>query len=267
MKHIRNAYRSGQEGQQPPMNGGRLQRAAHHLGRRSMEKIAALDAALETGKMRQFEGAYEAAQGPNRQVMDVLRATSQIPHQDRNSQKWGSTVVYPDHSEVNWVASLQIGADQDPSRPRKTPLAASAGALHIDSTQWGHNGYRVPVDNIHVSVSAPISPVSADGPVTTPVIGQPRSTIWFNTREYDPNTYTLDDAGDFRDQARVDISPDGTIERVGIALSNASGYTDLDPTQVTINLSEVLFQAQAAADQTTLAYREIAEGIEQPPHA
>jgi hypothetical protein len=254
MRKIRDAYKLGSEGQDAPERAGRLQRAAHRLGKKSLAQAQEANDQLEKHKASQFEAAVGQARGLNKQALLTLQQAAEIPHQAESQPKWGYEMVDQDGTRtLNWTMALAAGAEKDPSRPGRTFLTRRLGSLRIDSTDWPHNGHTVRVDNMSLICS---SPVAEDG-----TVGAPSTTIWINESPYDPNNIELKDDDEFKGGVRIDLDDKGNITKFGMKRAYSTAYIYEDPTGINANLEEIFANATSSAAETAQAYADIARSI------
>ncbi len=238
---------------------GRLGKAAFKLGQRSADRLEKDNAEHDRRNSQYIEEALKQAKGLNKQVLEIIAATSEIPNGISSKPKHGYFTVNKDGEwRREWVTVLHSGEDIDPSRPSKMPMAEKLGTLKVDSADWAHNGLTTPVHNIQVSCSALLGDSSETRPND---IREMTSKIFINSTPYDPDI-PLDESVEFSGEAVFNIDNGGEVDSVGLVSGRISGITPENATGYNVNLEEVLDDVLESVHHTAGLYKTLDATIE-----
>jgi len=238
---ITDAYKAGATGE-PDRTNSRLAGLAFRAGERSL--VAATR-------------NQEAHKKYNSTLLEQA-AIAQIPHQASTDPVAPKKMSYPeqgDRQTVGWYVYVGYGPSQDASREKiVTPLSQPLGVLKIDSTSWSHNGLELPVDNLVINTTG-----LSDGDYQElAIIGPSVTTLFVNTREYDPNDLNKQDGIDgFTGGAKIELDMDGSIVYLGLAQGGSSGYVAQPLEGLQINLEQFLQGVKSSAESTVNSYDQI----------
>ncbi|MCB9822325.1 hypothetical protein H6801_03105 [Candidatus Nomurabacteria bacterium] len=254
---IKDAYKAGTTGE-PDRTNSRLAGLAFRAGERSLVAATRNQEAHKKYNSTLLEQAKEKSRGLNKLALEAIAAIAQIPHQASTDPVAPKKMSYPeqgDRQTVGWYVYVGYGPSQDASREKiVTPLSQPLGVLKIDSTSWSHNGLELPVDNLVINTTG-----LSDGDYQElAIIGPSVTTLFVNTREYDPNDLNKQDGIDgFTGGAKIELDMDGSIVYLGLAQGGSSGYVAQPLEGLQINLEQFLQGVKSSAESTVNSYDQI----------
>lgn len=281
---IRDTYLEGQSGEPLRRPNSRMHRIAHRLGQASGRSIEKQNAALDAAHVRTFEAALEAAKGPNKTALEIIKAAAAIPHQGSSEPLWGTGETDPSvrmsdgyHKVIakKWYASfVHVPSTTAESRAdHAIPVTRNLGHLRMDSLYWNDhpffignsrtpdNEIRVPVDNLSVSVNAPLNDNGVPQPAST--------RIRLNARQYHAgNEYSTreerqrDYQREFAEKLTFCIDAEGNLTELLVSKENASGMVKLDTERAVLGVEDFLQEVLASVQDTAAAYQGIPTGID-----
>lgn len=259
MKKIIDAYNHGRErgeNNEPRETDAffdsAIARAALRFGRHQGERRYKLgqeqNDALLASKRAEFEQMKQHAEGYNKAVLDIFEAALAIPSPTEH-RPLGVTWVKPIEGDTPYIQQVRAFSVGDttglPLQSIYEPLATDLGSLHIDSPNWGHNGYFAPIRRVIVDVEAPLLGDSA--------IGSPRTILTFNEKTYDPDKNT--EPEEFDGSVRVTVDQDGKIATIERHTKYQTGWTADDLKTTKVNLDEVLKNLHSSVVTTAKTYQ------------
>lgn len=281
---IRDTYLEGQSGEPLRRPKSRMHRIAHRLGQASGRSIDKQNAALDAAHVRTFEAALEAAKGPNKTALEIIKASASIPHQGSSEPLWGTGETDPSvrmsdgyHKVIakKWYASfVHVPSTTGESRADNAiPVTRNLGHLRMDSLYWNDhpffigssrtpdNEIRVPVDNISISVNAPLNDSGVPQPAST--------RIHLNARQYHAgNEHSTseerqrDFQREFGEQVTFNLDADGNLTELLVSKENVSGMVKLDTERAALGVEDFLQGVLASVQDTAGAYGQIPSGLE-----
>lgn len=246
---VAESYLAGVNGELLSPDASRIKRAAHRLGKSSYNETMKADAELTKRMDARLPAARAVSKGSSAIALAIIDHVGDLPSEHSSRVRWGTERTQGGKREYSWFTQLQTGVDKDPSRIAKHPLADTMGTLSIDSLDWFHNGYTLPIDNVVIEC---VSAVRGDG-----TVAPASTTLWINTRPY-RERFVENPSADFTGGVRVDINPAGEVDYFGMTRENQSGYATENTSQITASIDELLGNVGMTVAVTVAEYRRLA---------
>jgi hypothetical protein len=223
---ISDAFWAGYEGKTPPEDTGRIGRVAHALGASSLRQHKMAAEAFDQRERDILAGAIEAAQGPARTALEIVRNLIALPQDGTFVPAARSVTQMPEGPAFTWLIDMHYGKNINPHANHSIPLAQPLGTLILKDPEGVQPHLTTSVHCISITPRWPVD--KHDNPIAPPYV-----EIDMNL----PTHYTeMSPTGEFTGGVTVTIGGDGLPIELGLARTNQSGYT---PTSLEERVPEI----------------------------
>jgi hypothetical protein len=241
LRTIAEAYRSGEGGDGLRPGRGFTARTAYLAGRLSLRLAEWGDRVERKAEVALLNRAIQAAQGPNRAALEIIKTAKSLPHHAASS-RWNRIVYLEPNGTVGahqWQTWLGHRQAIDPHASDYAPLAGPLNPLEI---QTPTGVLSTAVENLVITCTHPL--------LETP----PRTRLHVNQFTYDGVCDSTAPASPVDRQVMIDIDEHGTVSRIAIAEAGDDTFDEKDPAQFRPHITPFLEGARTVLGATERMY-------------